>query len=57
MRARLKKKAGGRGAPPRGELGGAEPPHLQMVEILVGMLIHSFKGASEGGFKGGFRRV
>ena len=45
MRARLKKKAGGRGGaqpPPRGGLGGAEPPpHLQMVEILVGILIHS----------------
>ena len=40
----FKKKAEGRGGAqpsPRGELGGAEPPHLQMAVILVGILIYS----------------
>ena len=44
MRARLKKKAEGRGGaqpPPRGGLGVGGAPHLQMVVILAGILIHS----------------
>ena len=40
----LKKKRGvegGRSPPLRGGLGWGGPPDLQMVEILVGILIHS----------------
>ena len=40
----LKKKGGvegGRSPPRGGGWGGAEPPHLQMVVILVGILIYS----------------
>ena len=43
MRAGLTKKAGveGRRSPPHGGFGGAEPPHLQMAVILVGIIIYS----------------